>query len=142
MESKKLARRLDEPNRSGLYVVRIECREQVQTGGAPSASCKLTQELAIVAEIDAQAFGYSEHNLAVGHLLQELLGGEVGPDELALLVATRTQTPLAAAKRHGDAAAALSAIQAGETVRWFILRPAGIRVINLVQEVFLIRVSC
>jgi len=69
MESKKLARRLDEANSSGLYVVGVECREQVQTGGAPSASCKLTQELAIVAEMDAQAFGYSEHYLAVGNLL-------------------------------------------------------------------------
>ncbi len=60
MPPKKLARRLNEPNGSGLDVLRVEGCEQVETDGAPSASRKLTQELAVVPEVDAQALRYRE----------------------------------------------------------------------------------
>jgi hypothetical protein len=89
MPPKKLARRLNEPNGSGLDVLRVEGCEQVETDGAPSASSKLTQELAVVPKVDAQAFRDRENDLTMAYLLEEVLSGEVDPDELALLVAAR-----------------------------------------------------
>jgi hypothetical protein len=114
--SKKLARGLNEPNGSGLNVLRVEGCEQVETDGAPSASRKLTQELPIVAEVNAQAFRDREDNLAMRYFLEKLLGGEVDPDQLALLMAARAQAPLPATEGDSEAAATLSAIQTGEAL--------------------------
>jgi len=52
----------------------------------------------------------------VGYVLEEVLGGEVDPDQLALLVAARAQASLAAAEGNGEAAATLFTIQTGKAL--------------------------
>ena len=52
----------------------------------------------------------------MGYVLEEILGGEVDPDQLALLMAARAKAPLAAAEGHREAAATLSAIQTCEAL--------------------------
>ena len=76
--------RLDELHRTRHRRVVIEAGEYPESEGAPSAAGEIPHEGAVVAEVDPQALGDGEDHLAMGNVLQDMLGSPLSPQEFAL----------------------------------------------------------
>ena len=82
----------DEPDDPCYDIVAVKVDLKIQPEGSPSTPGQLAQQFSIVAEEDSQALGEGENDLPVRDIFEQLLSGPMGPQELTLFVATRTQT--------------------------------------------------
>ena len=77
---------LDEPDGAGTAAASSKYA-RTQSRSAPGAGGEIPQQRALVAKVRPQALGDGEHHLPVRHLLEQLIDGPLGPDQLALHVA-------------------------------------------------------
>jgi hypothetical protein len=99
---------------AGHYVVAAEQAADFGLEARPGARAKLTQQLAIEAGVQAQAFGDGQHDLPVRdggtHIFGHVDRGQQGP----LLVAGRAGAALLAGEGHEHLVVAVGAADPGE----------------------------
>ena len=115
MEVHERAKGLDGQNAAGGGVVAKQATVGLEDG-LPGEARQFVEQIAVVAEEDAQAFGDSPDELAMRHVEADIFGDVHTEQERALLGATRADAALLAGESDEELVVAVGAADASEAV--------------------------